>query len=238
MEGNGLEGEGVKGCAGRAKGGTGGSEFSGDQMLDANKNRMRLIQENSTSIESPHRGGGAGGFSTGRDGPGAASGGVGGDQRDGVGGGGNGGDKGADGGSAAEGQADLDEEELGSPMPRRVQRGQHSSNAGEQEFELPHDKVTKKLAGQILILKAQMNASKASTSEFSATHVLRETGFKVEDLRTFQVANIHVTRRILDFWCSRSGSDMPKARACINSGLFSMALALMVTFSGEFELCV
>ncbi len=152
--------------------------------------------------KSPHRGGGAGGVSTGRAGPGAASGGVGGDQCGGVGGGGNGGDKGADGGGAAEGQVDLDEEELGSPMSRRVQRGQHSSNAGEEEVELPHDKVTKKLAGQILILKAQMNASKASTSEFSATHVLRETGFKVEDLRTFQVANIHVTRRILDFLCS------------------------------------
>ncbi len=148
-------GKGSKSAAGPAKGGTGRSEFSGEHMLDAHNNQMRLIQENSTKNESPLRGGVAGGLSTGRAGPGAASGGVGGDKRDGVGGGGNGGDKGAEGGGAAEEQADLDEEELGSPMSRRVHRGQHSSNAGEEEVELPHDKVTNKLAGQILILKGR-----------------------------------------------------------------------------------
>lgn len=198
-------------------------------MLAASRQRLQEVQKQtqSNAARGGAKSGGAGGADADRGGSGGGA------DRSGAG---VGGVSDRDGARGTTGEVMEDDDDIVSPMPRRVQRVQRGSEqaADEGSFQMKHAKVTKKLGGQILTLRVQMNVNKpGGAGTFSATHVLGEEGFDVATLSTFQVGNINVVSRSLDFWCTRGGSDLAKARVCINSGLFSLALALMVTFSGE-----
>ena len=196
------------------------SVFTGAQMLAAIQNRLKLVHESSQSNAVDERrgvGGAASGCGVAAAGDCSVSGGVGG----GV-------NHGKDGDDVA--ATEDSDDDFCSPMSRRVCRSS-SVQSEEGVVVLKHSKVTRKLAGMIAQMRAEMNVVKViqpgETAKFAVTHVLREPGFEVESLSTFHVGNVHVIHRFLDFWCDRTGSDLPEARAFINSGLFSQTLALM-----------